>query len=280
MTRTLLLTGAAGGMGRACARLFGATHDLVLTDVAAAPLESFAQDLTNEGYSVRQARAGDLGDASLLAPLVADLGTDGPVTLVHTAGLSPAMGDWKTILTVNLVATVKLLDAVEPVLTPGSVAVVIASTAGHMLPQSPDWLQILDSPLDPDLTEKLTPIVEGMAQGATEYLPGIGYSLSKQAVLRLVEQRARSWGQRRARIVSISPGLILTPMGRKELAETQGAAQMMDAAPVGRGGRAIDIALAAQFLASEQAAFISGTDLRVDGGSVAGLRFAGATNPS
>lgn len=209
--------------------------------------------------------------------LVADLGNEGPVTLVHTAGLSPAMGDWKTIMQVNLVVTVKLLDAVESALRPGSVGVLIASTAEHMMPQMPDWQQILDTPLDPGLIEALTPIVEGMTGGSAAHMPGIGYSLSKQAVLRLVEQRAVAWGRYGARIASISPGLILTPMGGKEMAETEGATAMLEAAPVGRGGRAIDIALAAQYLASDQADFISGIDLRVDGGSVAAFRFPPAS---
>lgn len=271
--RTLLLTGAAGGMGRACARLMGATHDLVLTDVSSAALDAFANELTGEGYAVRQVRAGNLGDAGLLDQLVEDLGDEGPVTLIHTAGLSPAMSDWKTIVEVNLVATVKLLDAVEPALRPGSAAVLIASTAGHMMPQMPDWQAILDRPLDPGLFDALSPIIEGMTGGSPAHMPGIGYSLSKQAVIRLVEQRAVAWGRQGARIASISPGLILTPMGRKEMAETEGAIAMLEAAAVGRGGRAIDIALAAQFLASEQAGFISGIDLRVDGGSVAAFRF-------
>lgn len=270
---TLLLTGAAGGMGRACARLMGATHDLVLTDVSAAALDGFAQELTNEGYAVRQARAGDLGDAALLSALVDDLDGEGPVTLIHTAGLSPALADWRTIMTVNLVATVKLLDAVEPALRPGSVGILIASVAGHMMPQMPQWQDILDRPLDPALIETLTPIIEQM--GGPAGAAGVSYSLSKQAVLRLVEQRAVRWGQCGARIASISPGMILTPMGRKEMAETPGATEMFAAAPAGRGGRAIDIALAAQFLASDQAGFISGTDLRVDGGSIAGMRFPG-----
>ena len=99
--------------------------------------------------------------------------------------------------------------------------------------------------------------------------------MSKRGVLRLCERKAAHWGQRGARIVSISPGLILTPMGRKELAETAGAAELNDAAPAGRSGMAMDITLAAKFLASEEASFITGTDLRVDGGSTAAMRFAG-----
>lgn len=271
--RILLLTGAAGGMGRACARLLGADHDLVLTDVSAPALAAFADELTQEGYRVREARAGDLGDDALLQALAADLGGAAPFTLLHTAGLSPALADWRRIMEVNLQASVRLLDAVEPILRPGSVGILIASVAGHMTPPVPEIQSLLDQPLAPDFLDRLGPVIEGMSTDGPANAEGLSYCFSKQAVIRLVEQRARKWGQGGARIASISPGLILTPMGRRELAETKGAAETRDAAPVGRAGRAMDIALAAQFLASEAASFVTGCDLRVDGGSVASTRF-------
>jgi NAD(P)-dependent dehydrogenase (short-subunit alcohol dehydrogenase family) len=270
--RRALITGAAGGMGKACARIFGATHDLVLTDVMQASLDRFADELRAEGLTVIGAHAGDLGRDELIATLAADMGSDLPLTLIHTAGLSPSQANARTIMAVNLVATVKLLDAIEAVLRPGSVAVVIASTAGYMIPTIPDALTLMAEPLAPDFLERICGLIESMTHGAPGSSPGISYSLSKQAVIGLIERRARAWGQRGARIVSISPGLILTPMGRKELAETQGAAEMQNAAPLGRPGIAADIGMAARFLASDEASFITGCDLRVDGGSVAALR--------
>lgn len=270
--RKALITGAAGGMGRACARLFGGTHDLVLTDAVAASLERFAEELRAEGFTVLAAHAGDLGDDALLSTLIADATGDVPLTLIHTAGLSPSQADARAIMAVNLVATVKLLDAVEPILTPGSVAVVIASTAGHMMPVIPEIAPLFADPLAPGFLDHVGGAIEAMSGGAPAGAPGFSYALSKQAVIALVEKRAAAWGQHGARIVSISPGLILTPMGRKELAETQGAAQTADAAPVGRPGIAMDIALAARFLASDEASFVSGCDLRVDGGSTAVLK--------
>ncbi len=131
--RKVLITGAAGGMGRACARLFGATDDLVLTDVAVRPLERFAEELRLDTCSVA-AHAGDMSSDELLDTLVAEVGDGRPFALIHTAGLSPSLADWKAIMQVNLVATEKLLRALEPALAPGSVAVLIASSAGHMMP--------------------------------------------------------------------------------------------------------------------------------------------------
>lgn len=170
-----------------------------------------------------------------------------PLTLIHTAGLSPALADARRIMAVNLVASVKLLDVLEPVLSPGSVAVIIASIAGHMMPAIPDAQALLASPLVPAFVDSICGLIDAMTQGEPAHAPGLSYSLSKQAVMGLVEQRAVAWGRHGARITSISPGMILTPMERKELAETKGAAETQDAAPAGRAGIAADIAFAARF---------------------------------
>jgi NAD(P)-dependent dehydrogenase (short-subunit alcohol dehydrogenase family) len=273
--RKVLITGAAGGMGRACARLFGAQDDLVLTDVTAASLDKFADELRNDGYNVA-AHAGDMSDDALLARLVGELTAGGrPFAVVHTAGLSPSLAEWKPIMQVNLVATEKLLRALEPVLVPGSVAVLIASSAGHMFPAMPEVEAVLADPLAPGFMETIEGIINHMG-GANSPggMGGISYSLSKKAVHNICTSRAMAWGPKGARIVSISPGMIATPMGKSEIANTSGAQALLDATPVGRVGTAMDIALAAQFLCSDAASFISGTDLLVDGGGTAGIKLA------
>ena len=271
--RNLLLTGAVGGMGKACARLLGATHNLVLTGRSAPALEAFASELTREGYCVAQARAGDLEDDALLDALVSDLGGGSPFTLVHTAGVSTSLGDWRTIMRVNLVTTAKLLDRVEAVLCPGSVGVLISSTAAYLRQPSAELQVVLDKPTDPDFLDRLSPMVEVLASTSPAGINGVSYGFSKQTVLRMVEQRAARWGAAGARILSISPGLVMTPMGHKELEKTPGARDVFTDLPVGRAGRPIEIALAAQFLASDAASFITGCDLRMDGGLLPKLRF-------
>jgi NAD(P)-dependent dehydrogenase (short-subunit alcohol dehydrogenase family) len=272
--RKVLITGAAGGMGRACARLFGAQDDLVLTDVSAASLGTFAEELRTDGYNVA-AQAGDMSDDALLAALVRDVAGGSPFAVVHTAGLSPSLAEWKPIMQVNLVATEKLLRALEPALVPGCVAVLIASAAGHMFPAMPDVEKVLAEPLAPGFMEKVEGIINHMG-GANSPggKGGISYSLSKKAVHNICTSRALIWGPQGARIVSISPGMIATPMGKSEMANTSGASALLDATPVGRIGTAMDIALAAQFLCSAAASFISGTDLLVDGGGTAGMKLA------
>lgn len=277
----VLITGAAGGMGRACARLIGLTHDLVLNDVAAAALDGFAEDLTRDGFTVAGVAAGDTCDDAVLAKLVGALGGGKAFAVVHTAGVSPSQGDWRTIMRVNLHGTAKLMTALEPLVVPGTAAVLIASTAGHILPPLPDADAILADALAPDLVDRIEPVIQAMCERAgPEAAGGISYSLSKRAVLRYGERKALDWGPLGGRVTTISPGLMLTPMGRQELANTKGAQATLDAAPVGRPGTALDIATVARFLIGPDASFISGSDIRVDGGSVSAMLIAAAEGRS
>lgn len=273
MSNVTIITGASGGMGRACARLLGGSGDLILTDVVGDKLQQFTEELRNEGIVVRGSYAGDLADPTILQQITSDLDEGMPFHLVHTAGLSPVQAEWTTILSVNLIATELLLEALEPHLVPGSVAVLIASSAGHSMPVIQDVQNILDDALAPNLLERIQPSVFQMGKLSGEAgEAGVAYSLSKQAVIRLCQRRAMSWGRQGCRIVSISPGLIMTPMGRKELEEGHGAAESLKATPVGHAGSAMDIAFAAQFLLSDAARFITGTDLLVDGGVTGAAR--------
>lgn len=268
-----LITGASGGMGRTCARTMGATMDLVLTDVAAAPLDALAGTLRDEGCTVLSAQAGDLGNSALLADLVETASKGGGLgTLVHTAGVSPAQADWKTILRVNSLVTAQLVAALEPVLRPGSVGVLVASMAGYQPLLLPEVDRIIDeAETDADFAPIEAFLYSGAERGAEAEMAASGraYVLSKRAVQRLCERKASTWGERGARIVSVSPGLIYTPMGRKEADGNAAIAATTQAQPVSRWGTSMDIAAAVSFLASPAAGFITGCDLRIDGGATA-----------
>jgi NAD(P)-dependent dehydrogenase (short-subunit alcohol dehydrogenase family) len=264
-----VVTGAAGGMGRACARLLGATMELVLTDASPA-LEGFAAELETDGYEVAAAIVGDQTDDGLVRALAQ--ASRGFAALVHTAGLPPA-APWRRIIEVNLCGTVKLLDALEPDLAPGAAAVLIASTGGYMAPDSPAFDALLRDPLAPGFMERLeVEMAAAIPSGEAVALGTLAYCLSKRHVIRLCETRAAAWGACGARIVSISPGMTYTPMGRAEAAVDETTMALVTSTPIGRWGSPMEIAHAAAFLLSPQAAFITGADLRVDGGALAMAR--------
>ena len=269
-----VITGANGGMGRALARAFGETMDLVLTDIAAAPLLEFAQELRDGGYVVSATIPGDLCDQKILGE-VAEAASSGAGlgVLIHTAALAPTGAPWDRIMVVNLVATERLLRAIDPILTAGSVVLVISSNAGYFAAVDRDLHEILANPLDPELVTKLAPYVSRLTGSADEMdLSSTAYMLSKWGVTDLCATRAPEWTRRGARLVSISPGMVYTPMGRAERERNPRAAAFIDSVPAGRWATAMDIVAAARFLASDGASFISGCDIRIDGAAVPALQ--------
>lgn len=255
----VVITGASGGMGQACARRLGKNHALLLVDINAAAVESTATALKSEGYRVTSFCA-DLTNPDAIEQLIAMAQSLGPLrALVHTAGLSPTMADGKRIMDVNWVATYRLAEAFLPIMQTGSCAVLIASTSAYMIPIKPEIDALFDNPLAADFWSK----VESFAG-----TPEASYAFSKRAVLHYCERAVTQWGKRGARIVSISPGVIATPMGKQEMESKPIMTQMVAMTPLQREGVADDIAGGVEFLCSDAASFISGIDLRIDGGVI------------
>jgi NAD(P)-dependent dehydrogenase (short-subunit alcohol dehydrogenase family) len=269
-----IITGATGGMGRACARELGRGQTLVLTDIERKRLEDFAAGLREEGYRVGGVVAGDLSDAPVAGEVVEQARSLGRLrAVIHTAGLSPALATWDRILRANVVATELLLTALEAGLDEDFAAVLLASMAGHMAPADPALDALLAAPLADGFLQSAEALLEQRRRAEDPFgLASPAYGASKRAVIRMCEARATAWGACRARIVSISPGTIWTPMGRAEEKANPAAAAVVAATPMGRWGSPLDIAAAAAFLASDAAGFITGCDLRIDGGVTPALR--------
>lgn len=254
-----VITGASGGMGQACARRLGKKHQLLLADINETAIEATAAALRAEGYSVTPICA-DIAKPEAIEQLAAKAQALGPVhALVHTAGLSPTMGDAKRIMDVNWVATYRLAEAFLPIIQRGGCTVLIASTSAYMIPLNPQIDALFENPLAADFWPKIESIA-ATSEAA--------YAFSKRAVIRYCEVAAPRWGARGVRIVSISPGVIATPMGKKEMESKPIMAQMVAATPLQREGVADDIAGGVEFLCSEAASFISAIDLRIDGGMI------------
>jgi NAD(P)-dependent dehydrogenase (short-subunit alcohol dehydrogenase family) len=252
-----VVIGAASGMGAAAAALLAPRGPLIVAD---RDLEATREAAAALGPDV-QSVACDITDAAQVDALVRAIGRLGG--LVLTAGLSPTMAPGRRIYDVNLVSTARLLAALEPTLVAGSAAVCFASIAGHAVPAVAPLTDVLDDPLSPGFFDALA------ALGIDPDQPETAYALSKLGVLRLVRRLAPSWGARGARIVSISPGIIDTPMGQLEAEHQPLMAKMVADSPLARSARPEEVAGVAAFLVSDVASYMTGCDVLVDGGMVA-----------
>lgn len=250
----------AGGMGMAVARRLGQSHRVMLADRDAAALEKHKAALLSDGYDVISCIC-DVTDSADVAVLAATAAEAGPVaTLANVVGLSPSMGDFRTVLSVNIIGATRIAEAFQPIMARGGCAIFISSMAGHMKPLAPDVEAILDSPLEDGVLDRLVAVVTDEQTSSTAYL------ISKASLNRMCKRRARWWGERGLRIVSLSPGLIATPMGALEFEKQPMKYQLLAATPIQREGTMLEIANVVEFLASDKASFISGTDILVDGG--------------
>ena len=251
-----IVTGAAAGMGRVCVdRLLGGVEHLVAVDLRAPAIDGTI------------GVACDVSDPEAVAGLAERVRELGPFrSLVHAAGISPTMADPRRVFEVDLVGTQLLLDAFEPLVEAGSSAVCFASTAAHqimLLGPDPELDAFVDHPLD-----------EGFLDRAAERFDdsGLAYGWAKRGVIRAAGRAAISWGPRGGRVNSVSPGLIDTGMGRQEFEAQPIMQTMLDATPLGRMGRSEEVAALVGFLVSDEASFVSGIDVLVDGGGWQGFQ--------
>jgi NAD(P)-dependent dehydrogenase (short-subunit alcohol dehydrogenase family) len=264
--REVLVVTGAGGMGEAVARRLGAGRAVVMADFNAAQLERLCGALAGDGYDVHPVRV-DVSSASDVTKLAATAAGLGRIrVLVHTAGVSPVQATTQQIVDIDVIGTARILDAFEVFVQPGTVAVCIASMAGTMTTLAPDVLKLLALTPTDELAALPVLAVESM-------IPGIAYGVAKRANHVRVQAASIPWGRRGGRVLSISPGVISTPMGQAELDGPFGEHMrgMIAMSGTGRIGTPDDIAAAVEFLVSPAASFITGTDLLVDGGVIAAM---------
>ena len=253
-----IVTGAASGMGEAAARLMGeAGWPLLLVDLNADRLAGSAPAGADQ-------LAGDIAAADFGERLQGAIGDRKVGALIHCAGLSPTMADAGRILEVNLAASMRLIDAVRDLMADDGAIVLFASSSAYMVGNA----------LDEQLKAVTTPEqVATLVQYAKD--SGAGYGISKRGVQILAQRESLALGVRGIRVTSVSPGIIDTPMGRQEM-ETQPIMKVLvEKSGLLRAARAEEVAAVAVFLTSPAASFVSGVDVLVDGGSVAGMALGG-----
>ncbi len=258
-----VVIGAASGMGAAVAAQLAARGPLLLADRDAERLGEVAAGLGGD-VATKACDVTVAAEVEALGEAVARVGA-----LVVTAGLSPSMAGGRRIFEVNLRGLERVVRAFEPAAGEGSAAVCFGSVAGHLLPVSDDVAAILDDPLSDSFFDDLA------SKGFDPDQPQLAYALSKHGVQRLARRHAPAWGGRGARLVSLSPGIVDTGMGRLEAENQPVMARMVASSALGRMGRAEEVAAVAAFLVSDAASFLTGTDVLVDGGELAALRRPG-----
>lgn len=285
MSREVLVVIGVGGMGAAIARRLGPGREVVLADRDADALSALAQAMREEGFNV-EAHVVDVANASSVAGLANAARECGAVAAVaHTAGVSPSSASVSAILHVDLLGTAYILDAFGEVVAGGGAGVVIASMAGTIFAgavSDDDAKRLAASPsselLDiPAIKELL------VADADSAENRSMAYGIAKRANQLRVQAAATRWGARGARINSVSPGVISTAMGRAELADPstgEMTSAMVAGSPAGRVGTVVDVAATAEFLLTQGAGFITGTDILVDGGVVASLLIPQLPAPS
>jgi NAD(P)-dependent dehydrogenase (short-subunit alcohol dehydrogenase family) len=258
-------------MGLACAaRLVDRVDHLVLVDIDEASVAAAAKELTGQGPASVEPFGLDITDQDGLDRLAARISELGTLRAVaHAAGISPTMADWRRILLVDLVGTARLAEVLRPLSTSGTATVCFASMAARLAfaNADPKVDAAVDDPLDPGLFDRVQE-----AAGASIEDPGAAYSWAKRGVQRFVEREAVRLGPLGARICSVSPGIIDTPMGREEAEAHPIMEQMVSLTPLRREGRPEELASVVAFLLSDEASFVNGTDVLVDGGVGATLR--------
>ncbi len=257
----------AGAMGTAIVRKIAANKTILLGDISEKNLEKVSTELRYSGYDV-QTQIVDALDQKSVAQFAQKAASLGKVMyFIDTAGASPNQTSPEHIVALDLVATSYAIDEFGKVMAQGGAGLVISSQTGHMMDFSPE----IEKQLETTPTAQLADL-EFVKKDAVAN-PGIAYIASKRANhLRVRHAASTTWGDRGARINTISPGIIVTPLAYDEFqAAGEGYQKMIDASPAKRVGTIDEIANAGAFLLSDQASFITGTDLLIDGGVIASI---------
>lgn len=254
----IVITGGAGGIGSACARTFK-NENLIITDYSQEAVDKTVEELKKDGYKVT-GTACDITNKSDIEKLVKFVSDQGGLkALIHTAGVSGTMQNLEKLYTINLVATDMLINAFYELVTEDSVAVLFSSMMAYSVPANEKYDEALRNPQKAGSFQTVSQFIGGNSD--------ILYNYTKRGVRLLTKMNAGKWGKKGARIVSVSPGVIETPMAVKAAEEHPERMEMMrKATPLQRNGTPKEIAEVVAFLVSEKASFITGTDILVDGG--------------
>jgi NAD(P)-dependent dehydrogenase (short-subunit alcohol dehydrogenase family) len=269
MTTVSVITGGAGGMGLATAKILGRDHAVVLCDVRQDRLDAAAATLTDLGITATAINCDVTDQQSVTRLLDTAIGLGTLASVIHTAGVSPSMGDSDHVMKINAIGTLNVNEAFFAAAGDGAAIVNVASMAAYLLPES--LIPVAQFPLAlEDSDAFLAEMASVCSIAPDDARSGMAYTVSKSFVRWYSSAQAERFNGRGLRIVSVSPGSVDTEMGRLE--EQAGAGAMVTDAAVPRWGLAEEMAELFAFCASSKAGYLTGTDILNDGGVVASVR--------
>ena len=263
MNNVYVVTGGSGGIGLDCAKQFK-DGTVIIADINEDALAQGKAELEALGIKTETAVCDVTNEEQVkaVADKAASLGNIKAV--VHTAGISPSAKNVSLIMKIDLVGTENIIEGFYPVMGEGSSMVLIASMMGHVVPPNPAYDEIMTNCKSDDFMDKILPFLGDD--------PSNAYNFSKRGVMLLTKKWLGKFGEKLARINSVSPGVIETPMALQAAKDyPEQLKYMQSLTALKRNGQPEDISKAVKFLVSDEASFISGTDLLVDGGLITNL---------
>lgn len=269
ITNVIVVIGP-GSIGQAIARRVGAGKHILLADLRPENAAAAAKVLGDVGFTVSTTTTDVSSRASVHALVEAATAIGEVIGVIHAAGVSPSQASPATILKVDLYGTALVLEEFGTIIARGGSGVIISSQSGHRLPalNAEQDKALATTPAD-DL------LALPMLQPDKVTDPLHAYQISKRGNSLRVMAEAVRWGKRGARVNTISPGIIITPLARDELSGPRGAGyrRMIELCAVGRAGTPDEVGNVAALLMGPDGAFITGSDFLMDGGVTAAYRF-------
>lgn len=261
-----VITGGAGGMGVACAKVQGKKQKLLLVDVSQEKLDEAVAILAEEGITDVETALCDIGDRESVRELAQRAASLGEIdTVMHLAGVSQAVAPAEVVLKVNGVGVYNVIEEFFEVMGEGSNMITVNSLSTHLAAKSmnENLIAIMDNPQDEAFYDKLLGVIKMAAEKAGADPAGLAYAFSKYFSWRYSRRNVRRFWSKGIRLNTVTPGIISTPLG---LIADEGSERMKAGMAIDRFGTPDEMAAAICFLASDMASDITGVELPVDGG--------------
>lgn len=264
--KDVIIWTGAGQIGMAIARRMGYGKKIIVGDKSLENAKTTAGIMNEVGFDVVPVET-DISSRESIMALIAEGQKYGEIAmLINAAGVSPSQAPIEAILKVDLYGTAVLLEEVGKVIKEGGVGVTISSQSGHRMKALGNEI---DELLAVTPTEELLDLDVLKPENITDTLHA--YQMAKRCNEKRVMSESVKWGEKGARINSISPGIIVTPLAIDEFNGPRGDfyKNMFAKCPAGRPGTADEVANVAELIMSDKGAFITGADFLIDGGATA-----------